>query len=130
MKDKLEEEAAIEDAKTTKQRERTQMETQRAFLMEKSQSFKIKAKRKSSVFHYEQSVEEAETEKKGHCPLWCHQFFLPKNYLKGLVIILIVYNIVFIPLQFAFDIRFDGKYLIMEMLTLLFYSIDIIYMFC
>jgi len=37
----------------------------------------------------------------------------------------VIYNLIFIPLQFAFDIKFKHFYLAMEILTILIYLVEV-----
>jgi len=53
--------------------------------------------------------------------------FLFYAYKYLLVFPLTVYNIVFIPLQMGFSYEFKGWYLFMEILTILTYSVDIVF---
>lgn len=45
--------------------------------------------------------------------------------VKFCVTLLSFYNLVFIPLQFAYRIEFKGAYLAMEILTILFLLLDV-----
>ena len=48
-----------------------------------------------------------------------------KNVHKRVLQLFVVYNLVFIPLQFAFNIKFKPIYLVMEVLTILVYLMEI-----
>ena len=52
--------------------------------------------------------------------------FLAQTFRKVVLFIIVLYNLVFIPLQMGFLIEFRGVYLFMEILTLLTYFTDII----
>jgi len=46
---------------------------------------------------------------------------------KILMALLVLYNVVFIPLQFAFRIQYNSIFILMEIIILLFYTFDLIY---
>lgn len=48
-----------------------------------------------------------------------------RNTMKVLVLIIIIYNIIFIPLQMAFRIKYTSILVVMEVLTVLIYGLDI-----
>jgi hypothetical protein len=45
---------------------------------------------------------------------------------KIIIFFLVMYNLVFIPIQTAYRIEYGPGYMTMEVLTLLFYAIDIV----
>lgn len=45
--------------------------------------------------------------------------------MRWSILILVSYNVVFIPIQFGYRIKFDGFVLAMEILTIIFYILDI-----
>jgi hypothetical protein len=47
--------------------------------------------------------------------------------MKLWILLIVIYNLIFIPLQFGYRIPFKGIYLVMEILTWLLYIFDIIY---
>lgn len=65
---------------------------------------------------------------KSHTKIQCNKDFLKyvlrHTLWEGLLFILVTYNIIFIPLQMGFSIKFNGVYLFMEIMTMLVYTID------
>ena len=47
--------------------------------------------------------------------------------MKAAILTIVIYNLIFIPLQFGYRIKFRGIYLVMEILTMFLYIFDIIY---
>lgn len=45
--------------------------------------------------------------------------------MRWSILILVIYNIIFIPLQFGYRVEFDGLLLTMELLTIVLYGFDI-----
>jgi hypothetical protein len=45
---------------------------------------------------------------------------------RTIILLLVLYNLIFIPLQAAYKIEYNPGYIIMEVLTLIFYAIDIV----
>lgn len=50
-----------------------------------------------------------------------------KNFMKNSVLLVSLYNIIFIPLQFAYRIDFEGILLILEVFTVIIYCFDVFY---
>ena len=48
-----------------------------------------------------------------------------RDFMRWSILLLSIYNAVFIPLQFAYRIPFDGMSLVMEVATMLMYACDI-----
>lgn len=48
-----------------------------------------------------------------------------KNAIQFCITLASVYNIIFIPLSFAFRVPIEGVYLTLEVLTVFFYMVDI-----
>lgn len=55
----------------------------------------------------------------------CGRYFTLQMVTGLIMMIISIYNIVFIPLQFAFRIKFKGVFLAMELVTLWLYLIDL-----
>lgn len=49
--------------------------------------------------------------------------------MRWIILLLSIYNVIFIPLQFAYRIDFHGVYLFLEIMTIFFYLVDIVYRF-
>jgi hypothetical protein len=47
--------------------------------------------------------------------------------MKAAILVIVIYNLIFIPLQFGYRIQFKGIYLIMEVFTMVMYAFDIFY---
>ena len=45
--------------------------------------------------------------------------------MRAIILIIALYNLIFIPICFGFRVKFEGVYMLMEILTILFYLIDI-----
>jgi hypothetical protein len=48
-----------------------------------------------------------------------------RQFMRWSVLLIAVYNVIFIPLQFAYRIKFDNGILMMEIFTLILYALDI-----
>jgi hypothetical protein len=48
-----------------------------------------------------------------------------KHFKEPVILIVIVWNVLFIPLQFAYKLSFEGIYLAFEIITILVYLLDI-----
>jgi hypothetical protein len=47
--------------------------------------------------------------------------------MKWASLVIVMYNIIFIPLQFGYRIPFHGVYLVLEVSTVILYLLDIFY---
>ena len=50
-----------------------------------------------------------------------------KFFVRHFILLLIVYNIVWIPWQFAFHTKFEGIHLALEIFTIILYTLDIFF---
>lgn len=53
--------------------------------------------------------------------------FSLRNFMQYSILLISVYNMIFIPLQFGYRIPFRGKYLVLELVTILLYGMDIFF---
>jgi hypothetical protein len=56
-------------------------------------------------------------------------FIKVKYYIKIAVLIVTTYNLWFIPIQFAYKIKFTGVLLALELITMLVYTANLILLF-
>ena len=50
-----------------------------------------------------------------------------RNFMKWSIISMSIYNLIFIPIQFGYRIKFEGIYLLLEAFTIVIYIADIFY---
>lgn len=93
-------------------------------------SSKSKASSNKSSFEIDEG-EAIVKASKGKCKTFrkYKDHFTLLNMLNFVILCLVVYNIVFIPLQAAFRFDFHPSYIVLEVFTLIFYFIDIIVIF-
>ena len=48
-----------------------------------------------------------------------------RQFMKWSILLVSIYNILFIPLQFGYRINFEGPFLMMELFTIILYCFDI-----
>ena len=48
-----------------------------------------------------------------------------RQFMRWSILLVSIYNILFIPLQFGYRIKFDGLFLVMELFTIILYCFDI-----
>ena len=56
---------------------------------------------------------------------YCEKYFNLETVTSLLVLTAATYNIVFVPLSFGFRIKFQGVFMVLEILTVFFYVVDI-----
>jgi hypothetical protein len=45
--------------------------------------------------------------------------------MRSSILFIAIYNIIFIPIQFGYRIKFDGLFLMMEIFTIILYGFDV-----